>query len=96
MANNFSTNPMVIDSVMSATAKNSGATYTGQYRIKAIHWDNNNAAPGGQATLLDELGNPFWSETAASSQFATIVPPQVVNDFKCTVLAQGKIYIYLV
>src|SRR5690242_14780258 len=95
MANSYNTNPIVLDSVMAQTAKQSGLNVTGQLKVKLIHWDNAKSTQTDTATLVDENGNMIWSETAASSGPFPLIPPQVINDFKLTVLQEGKVYIYL-
>lgn len=95
MSNSYNTNPIVLDTTMAATAKNSGCNYGGQFKIRMIHWDNAKTLSTDKAILLDDQGNTFYAETAASSVPWVLPYPWVVNDFKLTQLDEGKIYIYL-
>jgi hypothetical protein len=95
MANSFNTNPIVLDTVMASTAKNSGANLTGRFRIQQIYWDSPATTSTDTTVLQDGSGNVIYSETIATGKPVEFIPPFSVNDFKLTTLAEGKLYIYL-
>ena len=63
--NLYSTNPIVLDTVMTQTYKQINPNFTGQFRIIAIHWD---AAIRTILTLKDGDGNTFYQETGATAR----------------------------
>lgn len=103
MANSYNTNPIVLDSTMAATAKNTagGLALTNPLRISGFWWDAPGTTAGHQCTLQDGNGNVIFNQTVAGATTTTansplmFGQPWVVNDFKLTALQEGKLYIYL-
>ena len=96
MANNYNSNPIFIDSVMAATAKNSGAATTNSFHIKEIVWSTPGTTASDAAVIQDGLGNEIFEQQSGRAAPELFNPPIVVDDFKVTTLADGHILIYLV
>lgn len=84
MANNFSTNPWTIDSVMASAYK--AGVYLGN-----IIWDEQ-AAAGDQVVIVDQNGKLIL-DTKASAQnvFQNLGKIGWVNGFQVTTLGSGKL-----
>ena|ERR1700719_2121404 len=99
MANAFG-NPIVLDSTMAATWRNTASNNAPQnesINIKKVMWDG--PAAGGTFVMQYGDGTTFLAGTAQ----ATTAPSSVnydffggmtIFDFKLTTLSSGKIYIY--
>jgi hypothetical protein len=88
MANNFTANPWVIDTVMANAI-------TQNLKISNIVWTEQVAA-GDQLVILDQAGNTILDIKASSANIVqTLGNFQWVNGLKVTVLTSGKLYIYI-
>jgi hypothetical protein len=101
MSNVFNSNPIALDSVMAATAKNTAGTpWNSGFRflIKAIMWDVQAAGAGKAVSLQDGLANVIYSGSTTSPslpQPISLNPPLYVADFKLAVIGGGVLYLYL-
>lgn len=103
MANSYNTNPILLDTTMASPSKviGSGSTLTNPYKILGFWWDAPGTTAGHQVVLQDGNGNQIFSQTIAGATTAgptnpvMFGQPWVVNDYKLTTLAEGKLYIYL-
>lgn len=86
MANNFTSNPWTIDSVMASP-------YQAYVRIKDLTWDEQTAA-GDQLVIIDQHGK-LIIDTKASAQnvFQRWGSLGWVNGFQVTTLTSGKLTI---
>lgn len=100
MANNFLSNPIVINAVMSGTYQsNIAAIYQRPYlRIEKVYWEGP-ITIGDQAVLQDGAGNiilPLRCESPAQSQVVDwSANPKSIRDFQVVTLDSGILYIYL-
>jgi hypothetical protein len=100
MANSYNTNPIILNTVMSATAKNtSGVNQTSNFNITKIYWDAPGTTAGHQAQLEDANGNIFYSQTISHAQSnpdpIDFYPHLVLSDYQLTTLGEGTLYVYL-
>lgn len=96
MANNLNSNPIFLDTVMGMSAKNSGITFTGQFKIKQIAWSTPGSTAADTVILQDGSGNTIFDQTSGRAAPVAFNPPLIVNDFQLTVIADGHLLIYLV
>lgn len=94
MANNLTSNPLVID-----TAGGS-AIVTKQIRISAIVWDPGTTPSANDSVVVDDASSRRkWSSTIYSGSFLpmpfTPSEPVISNGLTVPTLARGNLYIYL-
>ena len=88
MANNFTANPWVVDTVMATPI-------TQNLKISNIIWTEQIAA-GDQLVIQDQAGNVILDIKASSANIVqTLGNFQWVNGLKVTTLTSGKLYIYI-
>lgn len=96
MANDFSKNPLSIDSVMAATYQNSSPPNALAIFPRKIYWFNP-ANIGDLVNIIAADGKLLWAarcEVANQSQFFDAPVSDKWRDFQVSVLGSGTLYIY--
>ena len=106
MSNVYTSNPIVLDTTMANTFKNTAGAglqpgspvSLTQFKIKAIFWDC--AGTATQTVVLTDGTNNLYSGASGAQGIspAPLVFPQaplIAQDLKLTTLGSGKLYIYL-
>jgi hypothetical protein len=98
MANNLSSNPLVIDTAGAGDILAASAPI----RVRCFKWDPTQAATNGQQCVVtDSAGNEVWRSTQATTFLG--MPDWIdfpegglrMKGLKVPTLAVGKLYIYL-
>lgn len=87
MANDFTGNPWIIDSVMAAP-------YTGVVFVKDVTWDEQ-ANAGDQLTIKRGNGSIVIDTKASAPNVFQRWTPERIQGFQVTTLGSGKVMVFL-
>lgn len=96
MFNNFSNSPMILDSVMPSTYRNSSPVNNLSVYPLRIYWFNP-ATIGDTFQFQAPDGSDLFDgrcEAAGQSQYFDVAPGTEWKDWKLATLASGKLYLY--
>lgn len=100
MANALNQNPILVDTVMGTSFKNTAGSLpnNGPLYVSKVEWFSPVTAAD-TFVMTDGTGSSFLQgacETALQSQIFDFIPPRGISDFTVGTIASGKLKIYLI